>query len=504
MPEKIIFCADGNLDTLKKLTKTIASVFKNDYEIIHVSGMSEGIGRIEILEKEQKTIIAFIISENLSDGKGDMFVIQAKKNFPKAQVIFISALNDSKVLVNIINQTSLFRVLPVEWNSEELLSHLTNAISRYSENMLIEKQNEELLSAISELKTQKKLLVISDKMNDKLLKNLKNINSSLERFVPKNFLKYLEKDSITEVNLGDGVQTELTILFSDIRSFTKISETMTPEENFAFLNSYLAMIGPAISRNNGFIVTYIGDAIMALFPGSELDAVKCAKEMLDELGKFNAIIFEKGMEPVKIGIGLNSGRVLLGIIGEAGRLEGTAISDKVNLSSRLESLTKKYGANIIVSSETIGKLGDYDFYKRSDDYKNEDNLYQKSAVENDKRIGPDEMQRFYYRFLDKVRVKGKNEPVSVFEILYPETDNSMRLKIQYRREFEQAVFLYKDRKFSEASEIFYSLVEKNPEDRAIQVFIDRTRNFLKINSSGSATEFIIPDDWDGADILDEK
>ena len=112
--------------------------------------------------------------------------------------------------------------------------------------------------------------------------NLTMINKSLQKFVPKDFIQFLNKEHITEVGLGDSVQQDMSILFSDIRSFTTISETMSPKDNFGFLNSYLKVTGPVIRKNKGFIDKYIGDAIMALFPDSPMNAVDAAIEMLNK------------------------------------------------------------------------------------------------------------------------------------------------------------------------------------------------------------------------------
>lgn len=108
-------------------------------------------------------------------------------------------------------------------------------------------------------------------------------NISFARYVPGEFLNFLHKREITEVQLGDQIECEITILFTDIRSFTTISETMTPEKNFSFLNRYLGVIGPIVRKNNGFIDKYIGDAVMALFPEKPEDAIQTASEMIEKV-----------------------------------------------------------------------------------------------------------------------------------------------------------------------------------------------------------------------------
>ena len=163
----------------------------------------------------------------------------------------------------------------------------------------------------------------------------------------------MNKQNILDVKLGDHALKEMTILFSDIRSFTSLSEKMTPQENFNFLNSYLKRMNPFIWNNKGFIDKYIGDCIMALFPDGEESALSAAIEMIKYLPIYNTHRCNYGYTPIKIGIGIHTGTVMLGTIGHEIFMQGTVISDDVNLASRLESLTKLFGISLIVSKEII-------------------------------------------------------------------------------------------------------------------------------------------------------
>jgi class 3 adenylate cyclase len=213
--------------------------------------------------------------------------------------------------------------------------------------------------------------------------DLKQTNLSIERFVPHAFLTIMGKPSILEVELGDNKRRNMTVLFSDIRSFTTLSEKMTPDENFAFINTYLAHMGPVIRTHNGFIDKYIGDAIMALFEDAD-DALRAGLAMHDALEGFNAERRAAGLEPIAIGIGLNSGSLMLGTIGETHRMDGTVISDAVNLASRIESLTKEYHVGLLISQYTYEQLSDPRAYD--------------------------------IRPIDVVVVKGKTRPVTIFEV----------------------------------------------------------------------------------------
>ena len=187
-------------------------------------------------------------------------------------------------------------------------------------------------------------------------RELEVLNRAYERFVPAEFLDQLGKENITAVELGDQVEKTMTILFSDIRSFTSLSESMSPSDTFAFINDFLERMGPVIRRRGGFIDKYIGDAIMALFPGAPDDALLAAGDMLAELEKMNQARAERGATAIDIGVGIHMGSLMLGTIGEAERMEGTVISDSVNLASRLEGLTKKFEPKVLISEATRAAL----------------------------------------------------------------------------------------------------------------------------------------------------
>ena len=219
------------------------------------------------------------------------------------------------------------------------------------------------------------------------------LQSALEafsRFVPQEFLHALGKTHIVDVKLGDQVQLDMAILFSDIRSFTALSEKMTPEQNFAFLNSYLSRMNPFIWENGGFIDKYIGDAIMALFPKGSGSALSAAIGMLTHIPLYNKQRTGFGYDPLRIGIGIHAGSVMLGVIGHERFMQGTVISDAVNMASRLQDLTKLYGVSLLVSSHVLFDLEDPNSYN--------------------------------YRFMDKVKLKGKEEAVSVYEVFDGDPD----------------------------------------------------------------------------------
>lgn len=292
---------------------------------------------------------------------------------------------------------------------------------------------------------------------------IEKIAQASSRFVPREFLRVLNKESIVEVELGDQVQREMTILFSDVRSFTTLSEGMSPKENFDFINELLNQICPVIREHHGFVDKYLGDGVMALFPRKADDAVQAAIAMQQQLALFNQDRAAQGKYPVAMGIGLHTGSLMLGTIGETERMEGTVISDAVNLASRVEGLTKRYGANVVISEQTLMRLNDPTEYS--------------------------------FRFVDKVQVKGKQSTVSVFELFDGSTDNIAILKMETKENFERGLFLYHNRQFPEASVHFNQVLQRNPGDAAARLFLQRSAHYMVHG---------VPDGWAGVEAMTEK
>ena len=276
---------------------------------------------------------------------------------------------------------------------------------------------------------------------------LEKIAAASARFVPREFLRFLKIESIVDARLGDSVQAEMTIMFADIRSFTSLSESMSPQQNFDFINSYLSRVGPVIRQYNGFIDKYIGDGIMALFPNRAEDAVQAAIEMQQQVKIYNLHRQNSGYQPIALGIGLHTGTLMLGTIGEAERMESTVISDAVNLASRVEGLTKLYGVGIVASVQTLCRLDDPQHYK--------------------------------CRFLDRVQVKGKQTPVGVFEIYDGDSDTMIQLKAQTQTYFEQGIFLYYQQQFAQARRMFRRVLQVNKSDQAASFYAERCGILMK-------------------------
>ncbi len=276
---------------------------------------------------------------------------------------------------------------------------------------------------------------------------LAQLNKAYERFVPSQFLQFLEKSSIIDVELGDQVQLEMSVLFSDIRDFTTLSESMTPQDNFRFINSYLSRMEPVINENNGFIDKYIGDAIMALFSGEADHAVKAGIAMLHRLVEYNQNRANYGYTPIQIGIGINTGSLMLGTVGGQNRMDGTVISDAVNLASRVESLTKNYGVSLLITQETYSRL--------------------------------ENPSQYAIRTLDTVKVKGKSEAVTVYEVFDADTAEIKEGKLATLQLFAEALAIYSEGKLTESARLFGECCQQNPGDRVAKIYWERCQSTLR-------------------------
>lgn len=287
--------------------------------------------------------------------------------------------------------------------------------------------------------------------SDNLKENLETVEkqrNSYARFVPEGLLELFNKRSILEVAPKDHQALDMTVMFSDIRSYTAISESLTPKEIFDLLNNYFCLTNPIIEKNFGIIDKYIGDAIMALFPRQPDDALRSAIEIKKMLLVFNQTQLENNHPKFLTGVGLHYGTVEIGAVGDQKRLQATVIGDAVNLASRLESATKLYAIDIIISDDVYLKL------------------------EN-----PSE---FKLRMIDTVRVKGKDTPIVLYEVYDIDDPEVIEKKDGIKPVFSEAMACYKSGDFEKAIELFKTCHEACPEDTVAPVYVKRCTTLLRI------------------------
>ncbi|MEG4344105.1 adenylate/guanylate cyclase domain-containing protein [Microcoleus sp. A003_D6] len=479
-PQLLIVTQPGrnNNQTTVAMTTTGSG---NHLDITAVMKASQAISGEILLDKLLSSLMK-ILMENAGAQRGYLILASQEKLLIEAE----GTIDDEQVTV--------LQSLPVE-NCQELSSAIVNYVSRTQESVVLDdaarsgkftndahirkhqpksilcvpliNQSQivsivylennltagaftpERVELLKVLSGQAAISIQNSKLYTEVRENesrLAQLNKAYERFVPHQFLQFLEKSSIIDVELGDQVQLEMSVLFSDIRDFTTLSETMTPEDNFKFINSYLSRMEPVINENKGFIDKYIGDAIMALFSGEADNAVKAGIAMLHRLAEYNEYCANTGGVPIQIGIGINTGSLMLGTVGGPNRMDGTVISDAVNLASRVESLTKNYGVSLLITQPTYTRL------------KNP--------------------SQYTIRTLDTVKVKGKSEAVTIYEVFDADPPEIKQAKLATLELFAQARALYSEGKLFEAARMFSECWRQNPGDRVAKIYWERCESAL--------------------------
>lgn len=370
-----------------------------------------------------------LLDMNLPEIDGLQILEQLKANsvYSTIPVIILTADNNPAVLAQCFEKgANDFILKPI--HEKSLKARVDSALA--------------IRSYAAELETQVKLR--TEQLQDAFAE-LERVTHTFQLFVPRPFIQRIFSSSFT---VGELLEETFSILFLDIRSYTSLSESMKSSEVFHFLNRFFNVMEPCILENNGFVDKFVGDSLMALFEGedSAVNAVKAAIEMQQQVSVYNLTRGHDTRPLIKIGIGINTGPVIVGAVGSSKRLNSTVIGDHVNLAARLEQLTKAYDAQILISHHTCHLL-------QEDSY--------------------------YLREIDTLRVKGKNDPVTIYEVFDCEQLLHKQGKLCTKSLLFAGIALYKSQMFEDALEKFYQCLQIFPQDGVPFKYIKRCKYFQK-------------------------
>ena len=425
MSKPVILCVDDENIVLISLKEQLKRALGDIFSIEMAESGEEALEIFEELMGDKKEIVVILSDQIMPGMKGDVLLNKVHALSPSTMAILLTGQANLEDVGNAINGARLYRYLSKPWEERDLTLTVTEATRAYKQDKELQEQNIKL---------------------EELNKELKQKVDTFYKFVPAPFIKILNPDKeIEHIELGSCVELDMTILFSDIRSFTTLSESISPSDVFEFINQYLAQMGRVIHAHDGFIDKYIGDAIMALFDNVD-HSLDASVGMFNQLQDYNKSRAERGRQPVHIGVGLNYGNVMMGTIGESGRLQTTVLGDSVNVSARIESLTKTYGAPLLISEDTFKKISD--------------------------------PNKYTIRKVDHVTVKGKTTYVTVYEVLDGQPDETRKPKEKLFPIYEKALSQFHHREFAEAKKGFEKCLSILPTENCSQLYLRRCDKML--------------------------
>lgn len=445
-----------DLETILKSTQVITGeviLHKLVSKILHVMLQNMGADKCTLLLEKNHQL--YIEGEYFESGKQKNILgsqpLASSKLLPKSIIDYVQRTHQFLVLNDVVNESPynkdnyILQEKPKSILCAPIVSHQSFLGILYFENKLTTNAfTSDRLDVLTPLSVQ---IAIS-------IENAR-LYQAIERFVPKEFLMLLDRRNLVDVQLGDAIQKVLSILFMDIKGYTTLSEKLLPIDVFQFINTYLSYMEPIIASHQGFIDKYLGDGIMALFPNNADEAVGAAVGLQEAVAEYNRQIVTYSEQAISARIGINTGAVMLGTVGTSHRLDGSVISDAVNTASRIMDVNRIYGTNILIGEATY------------------------NALENP--------QNYKLRRIDKIKLKGKDEPTIIWEVLSNSSNPSIPSQDMIEL-FEKAWSYYYEGKFKSAQKLFLSYLEKFPDDQASKFFVKRCEDFIKNG---------YPEGWDG-------
>jgi adenylate cyclase len=428
-----IVCVDDERIVLNGLKDQLRRHFGSSIEIEIAESGEEGLEVFEEL-RVAGVSVPLVISDQLMPGmKGEAFLEAIHNVDARILSILLTGQATAEAVGAAVNRAKLYRFVGKPWAEDDLMMTVREALRTFAQAREIERQNEELNKA----------------------------HAASLRFVPREFLRMLGHEQLVDIRYGEHIVREVSILFSDMRGFTTLVEGKTPGDAFFFVNEYIQRMEEPIRAHGGFINNIEGDALLALFPGTPDQAVRAGVESHSGLRELNERRRLRGEPPIRMGLGVHTGTLLLGVVGGGERLQCDVVGDPANLSARIEGLTKHYDTAMLISGDTQNQL----------------------------------TQPLRLRQVDYVRAKGKQRPVTLYEVLDALPEEDLQRKLTTSKLFSEALAAFRAGKIKEALAGFEAVLAKHPEDGAARLHAGRCSRMK---------ESALPADWDGTVSLDFK
>lgn len=413
MSARAIVCVDDERMVLESLREQARRSLPRD---LRIETAESGDEALEVFDELRRagTDVPVVVSDHLMPGmRGSQLLAAIHRVDPRCRCILLTGQATADAVGEAVNEASLYRYLGKPWAESDLVMTVREALRSWEQAIELERRSAALLEA----------------------------HAASLRFVPREFLELLGRDRVVDVRFGDHVVRDVTVFFSDLRGYTAIVEGKTHSEAFAFVNAYVGLMDEVIRAHGGFVSNIEGDAVLALFTGRPADAIRAGIAAQRAIDAMNDRRRSLGDAPIRSGVGVHRGPLLLGTIGSDERLQCDVVGDAVNLASRIESLTKTFGTRMLVSGAALDASG----------------------------IGGE----LDTREVGRVRPKGSTTPVTLFEVVdaLPRAQAEGRAKT--RRPFAAGLARFQEGRLAEARACFDEVLAAAPDDAAARLYRDR-------------------------------
>ena len=435
MSERCLLCVDDERIILNGLKNQLRGQLGDGMMIEVAESGEEGLEVIEELLQEGIEV-PVVISDQLMPGmKGEEFLARVHDLEPRALTILLTGQATAEAVGAAVNTARLYRFLAKPWSRDDLLLTVREAIRAWEQARAVERREAELAAA----------------------------HAASLRFVPAEFLTILGREKVADVRFGDCVDREITVFFSKLRQYSAHVTGRDARDAFRFVNEYVQRVETAVRAHGGFLSAWKGEAILALFPEAPDAAVAAGIDAQRALRAWSRERAGRGERPVDVGIGVNTGALVLGTVGGEDRLQCDLVGDTVNLAARVEGLTRHYATPLLIAHRTQDRLE-----------------------------RPDALR---LRAIDRVRVVGKRDAVTLLEVLdaLPEAQAATRWATAAQLQEARAHLTAGEP--DEAAAALEALLAASPDDGPAKVLLRRSQT---MRDEG------VPAGWSGVAVLDFK